>query len=112
MNPEARISAIDGNNYSADIVFSTKNPGAAGNAIQDRMRITANGNVGIGTNAPVATFHNSGSTVFGALVIGNLAGGGAIGTPAATVNIKTTFNINQTTANQTLTLPAPTDATA
>lgn len=71
-----------------------------------------NGRVGIGTNAPVATLHNSGSTVFSSNTIADLPAGGAIGTAATTVDVKTTFNINQTTANQTLTLPSPTDATA
>lgn len=42
----------------------------------------------------------------------NFAANGAIGTAVTTVDVKTTFNINQTTANITLTLPAPTDATA
>ena len=72
----------------------------------------ANNRVGIGTTAPVATFHNSGSTVFSSDTITNLVTGGAIGTATATVDAKTTFNINQTTANQTLTIPSPTDTTA
>ena len=46
------------------------------------------------------------------MVIANLAAGGTIGTAVTTVDIKTAFNINQTTANQTLTLPAPTNTTA
>lgn len=56
--------------------------------------------------------HNAGSTIFEALVVSNLATGGSIGTAATTVDIKTTFNINQTTASQTLTLPNPTNTTA
>lgn len=68
--------------------------------------------LGLGTNAPVATLHNSGSTVFSSDTIANLAAGGAIGTAATTVDVKTTFNLNQTTANQTITIPNPTDATA
>ncbi len=46
------------------------------------------------------------------MTIANLATGGAIGTAATTVDVKTTFNINQTTANQTLALPTPTNTTA
>jgi hypothetical protein len=46
------------------------------------------------------------------LVIANLATGGSIGTAATTVDIASTFNINQTTASQVITLPTPTDATA
>lgn len=71
-----------------------------------------NKRLGIGTNAPVASLHNAGSTLFESIPIANLAGGGAIGTAPTTVDIKTTFNINQTTTNQTLTLPTPTDTTA
>jgi hypothetical protein len=44
--------------------------------------------------------------------IGNLAGGGAIGTAAATVDLAPTFNVNQTTAGQALSLPNPTNTAA
>ncbi len=71
-----------------------------------------NNRLGIGTTAPEASFHNSGSTVFSALIVTNLAAGGAIGTADETVDSKTNFNIDQTTANQTLTIPSPTTATA
>ncbi len=77
----------------------------------ERMRILANGNIGIGTNLPVAGFHNVGSTLWGTLAIGNLATGGSIGSAATTVDDYTSFNIAQTTAGQTISLPAPTDAT-
>ena len=43
------------------------------------------------------------------VAVGNLAGGGAIGTAAATVDIAETITCNQTTAGQTLTIPNPTD---
>jgi hypothetical protein len=41
--------------------------------------------------------------------VGNLAGGGSIGTAGATVDIAETITCNQTTAAQTLTIPNPTD---
>jgi hypothetical protein len=44
-----------------------------------------------------------------AMILWNFAANGAIGTAAATVDIKTTFNLNQTTANITLSIPNPTD---
>jgi hypothetical protein len=44
--------------------------------------------------------------------ITNKATGGDIGTAADTVDIDSSFNVNQTTAAQTLTLPTPTTATA
>jgi hypothetical protein len=42
------------------------------------------------------------------VAISNVAGGGAIGTAAATVNVSSFFVVNQTTAGQALTLPNPT----
>jgi uncharacterized membrane protein (DUF441 family) len=69
-------------------------------------------NVGIGTGTPQATLHNAGSTILGAVTISNLPTGGAIGTATATVDAYTTFNVNQTTTGQTLTLPSPTNTTA
>jgi len=54
------------------------------------------------------------SLVFGqanGLVISNKASGGAIGTAAATVDVASLFNVNQTTAGQTLTVPSLTNTT-
>jgi hypothetical protein len=76
------------------------------------VAIDANGRLGIGTDTPVASLDNSGSTVFRALSLGNFAAGGSIGAAASTVDVATTINVAQTTANQTLTLPAPTNTTA
>lgn len=51
----------------------------------------------------------AGGVAIGPLVaITNKASGGAIGTAAATVDIGSVFQVNQTTATQTLTLPTPT----
>ena len=51
-NPaQAMISATD-NNWSADIRFWTKIPGALGNNLQERMTILNTGKVGIGTSSP------------------------------------------------------------
>lgn len=44
--------------------------------------------------------------------IGDTSGGGNIGSAAATVDIGSAFNVSQTTAAQTLTLPTPTVTTA
>ncbi len=46
------------------------------------------------------------------IALTNFAGGGSIGTAPTTVDIANCITINQTTAGQTLTLPALTDATA
>ena len=51
-NPaQASITASD-NNYSANIHFFTKIPGAVGNALSERITIQNNGNVGIGITNP------------------------------------------------------------
>jgi hypothetical protein len=71
--------------------------------------VTASAGVTISTGS---TFTNASSTLFTAISVSNLPTGGAIGTAAATVDVATTFTINQTTASQTLTLPNPTTATA
>jgi Chaperone of endosialidase len=57
------------------------------------------------------------TTIAGALLrgtqnIANLATGGAIGTAATTVDVASSFNINQTTAGQIILLPSPTTVTA
>lgn len=50
----------------------------------------------------------NGSQTITTSTIANLATGGTIGTAVATVDVFTTFNVNQTTADQTITLPTPT----
>ena len=52
---------------------------------------------------------NDGATALGIAALGNFATGGAIGSAATTVDIKTAFAIAQTTAGQVVTLPNPTD---
>ncbi|HLP06372.1 MAG TPA: hypothetical protein VK152_13185, partial [Paludibacter sp.] len=70
------------------------------------------GKVGIGTKTPVATLHNTGSTLLGTSNLSDFAADVAIGTAAATVDAFTAFNIPQATAGITLTLPSPTANTA
>ena len=60
----------------------------------------------------VAKLVNTGSTLLKPLDVADLPAGGALGTAAATVDIYTTFNVTQTTASQTITLPTPTSAIA
>jgi len=50
--PEARIQSFDDGNYSSSLVFQTKIPGAASNALVERMRIADYGYVGINNNNP------------------------------------------------------------
>lgn len=53
----ARINVVNDGNFSGNIVFSTKIPGAIGNALADRFSITGSGNVGIGTSNPAQMLH-------------------------------------------------------
>ena len=52
--PGARIASID-NNFSADLTFSTKTPGAQTNPINERMRVTKTGQVSINQTVPDAS---------------------------------------------------------
>ena len=55
------------------------------------------------------TFTNASSTLLVTTAVADKPTGGAIGTAAATVDVATAFDVNQTTAGQALTLPAPTN---
>lgn len=63
-NPSARIQATD-NNFSSDVDFQTKIPGAAINAMSSRLFIGNAGNVGVGTNAPQAKLQVVGDVKLG-----------------------------------------------
>jgi hypothetical protein len=52
--PTNRISVIDGGDYSGHFTFLTKTPASENNVLNERMRITSAGNVGIGTPSPGA----------------------------------------------------------
>jgi hypothetical protein len=54
-NPTARIAAVDANNWSNDIVFSSNQPGAANNGLQEHMRITSAGGVSINGDTPMSS---------------------------------------------------------
>lgn len=64
--PGARISAID-DNFSAYISIATKVPGAAANAITERVRITNTGQVGIGATPVASAILQTDSTTKGFL---------------------------------------------
>jgi hypothetical protein len=71
--------------------------------------LSVEGGITVGSGSQ---FTNNSSTLNTAMAISNKATGGAIGTAAATVDVATTFNVSQTTAGQTLSLPSPTSTTA
>ncbi len=93
----------------AGTALAVTNNATIGGTLQVTGITTAAGGltVGNGTN-----FINQGSTLNSAITITDKPTGGAIGTAAATVDAYTTFNVNQTTASQALTLPSPTTTTA
>lgn len=62
-DPEIRIQAYD-NNYSADLIFSSKVPGTSNNPLVERMRILNIGNVGIGNSAPTGLLQVSSNFLF------------------------------------------------
>jgi hypothetical protein len=64
------------------------------------------------TDATTTNLNVTGETTLGAMTtISDLATGGNI-TTAANIDSYTVFNLNQTTANQTITIPSPTNTTA
>ena len=54
-DPQTRIQATDNADWSANLIFLTKTPGANSNTLAERMRITSAGNIGIGTTTPHAS---------------------------------------------------------
>jgi hypothetical protein len=50
--PTARLQSLDDGKDSSHFSFLTKNPGARANALIERLRISSDGNVGIGTSTP------------------------------------------------------------
>ncbi len=64
----ARVCSLDDGNYSSHLAFSTKEPGAAEKHLQERLRISSNGDVGVGTTDPKGKLQVAGD----ALIDGNV----------------------------------------
>lgn len=62
----------------------------------------------LGTSGSGSVLVNNGATVNTTFALSNYTTGGSLGTAAATVDIYTSISVNQTTANQSLTVPTPT----
>jgi hypothetical protein len=58
------------------------------------------------------SINNIGSVLYGSLAVTDRLSGGSIGSNTTTVDINSYFNVNQTTANQILTLPTPSNINA
>jgi hypothetical protein len=87
-----------GNGAGSNLIFQTSPSGTSGtqeNALVERMRIDANGNLGIGTTAPISLLHISGGTNSGnALAILNQTGSSNNDILAASASGTTKFRIN------------------
>jgi microcystin-dependent protein len=59
-DPAFRIQSVDDGNYRSDLVFSGKKEGNAASELEEKVRITAEGRVGIGTAKPAAALDVAG----------------------------------------------------
>ncbi len=104
-------SSSNSGNLTLDVGTATGTTGTISIGTTSASGITI-GQSGATTTINSKQLTNNGSTLNTAFAISDKPSGGNIGTAAATVDIYTTFDINQTTASQTLTLPNPTTTTS
>jgi len=70
--PSLRIQSLDDGSFSSHLAVLTKKSGAAANALEERLRITSSGNVGIGVPGPDSKLHvrvPSSSSPIGAMTV-------------------------------------------
>ncbi|MDO7877090.1 hypothetical protein Q5H93_20260 [Hymenobacter sp. ASUV-10] len=98
--PGARLLVTDAVNYSSDVAFLTRIPGAGNNALAERLRILSDGKVNIGAGAtPTATLDVNGSTR-----LRGLSTAGIVTTTAnGTLSSATAASLDATTAGSGLT---------
>ena len=71
-NASCRIYGQDNQNYSSDLVFVTAPSGSGTTTPTERMRIKADGNIGIGTSSPSYNLEIAGDTKTTSLTVGNI----------------------------------------
>jgi hypothetical protein len=71
-NSQAEIRCISDSSYSGSLSFWTQNPGTYPNSVTERMRVAANGNVGINNNDPQFKLDVIGSTTNGSGIVTTL----------------------------------------
>ena len=94
--PTSRIQAVD-ENFSSNLILMTKIPGSATNALQSRMYIRNDGNIGINTTTPTHLLHVNGDTLLTGLTTSSIQTTN-INTTNATINslINTSSTISNT----------------
>ena len=98
--PQAKMKALDDGNYSDNLTFLLKNPGAATNPLVERMRITSVGNVGIGTTTPGGKLEVAGNVKISGAGNGiTFPDGTSITTGLPSITANTTYGHNALASN-------------
>lgn len=113
------LNAGSGGSANGALTIGTANTASIGLGAVG-ITTTNNGNLTIGSAAGTGTlFTNNGATLNGTKAVANDSDGGSLGgtpgtplTAAQSVDIYTSFTVNQTTANQSITLTSPTNTAA
>ncbi len=119
LQAEGIAQTITGSATNPTSIIQTSTNSTAAFQVQDSgskgiltVDTTSGGTVIVGNSTNGGQLVNYGSTLNTAKNILDVSGGGSIGSAATTVDIYTTFAINQTTPGQTLSLDNPNNATA
>lgn len=92
--PSGRMQVND-SNFSTDFRWLTKNPGAVGNSLVERLTLTSPGNVGINQPSPQYLFDVNGTAHANSVVVGN--------SPAITYILRGVVPVGSQTQNSSFT---------